>query len=433
MQPSIAIVGSGPSGFYALDGLTRALPDACIDLIDRLPTPYGLVRSGVAPDHQGTKAVARQFERLAQKPGVRFLGNVEIGRDVSLAELRQIYDAVILATGAAQDRKLGIAGEDLQGVYRSWPVVGWYNGHPDYHELNFQLRGPAVAVIGNGNVAIDLVRVLAKTAAEMKASDLCEHAASVIHAAPLTDIYMIGRRGPVEANFTSVELAELAHLAQVKPVVEGAEIPAVSGIGDAALARIKDKNLEILRGFAEVPAAGKTIILHLLFNATPIAFEGGAGLERIVLQESGGGVRRWRIPVQTAITAIGYRGVTLGDTPVDLQSGVFVNDGGEIAPGLYAVGWAKRGPSGVIATNRPDSLAVAEKVAAFLRQQPAKAEVQQRMDALLAERKTEVYNFAAWLRLNAREIAAGVSQGRPRVKAASWQALKRAYGKAASA
>jgi NADPH-dependent glutamate synthase beta subunit-like oxidoreductase len=427
MQPSIAIVGSGPSGFYALDGLARALPGAQIDLIDRLPTPYGLVRSGVAPDHQGTKAVARQFERLAQKPGVRFLGNVEIGRDVSLAELRQIYDAVVLATGATQDRRLGIPGEDLPGVYPSWPVVGWYNGHPDCRELDFRLRGPAVAVIGNGNVAIDLVRVLAKTAEEMKASDLCEHAAHIIHAARLTDIYMIGRRGPVEASFTSVELAELAHLARVKPVVEGAELPAASGLADAAVARIKDKNLEILRGFAAVPIEGKTITLHLLFNATPVAFEGDAGLERIVLQQSGGG-RRWNIAVQTAITAIGYRGASLGEAPIDPHTGAFVNDGGEIAPGLYVVGWARRGPSGVIATNRADSLAVAEKVATFLTRHAAKADARQRIEALLAERKAQVCDFAAWLQVNAAEVAAGMPQGRPRIKAASWQALRQATG-----
>jgi NADPH-dependent glutamate synthase beta subunit-like oxidoreductase len=427
MSSSIAIVGSGPSGFYALDGLARAMPGARIDMIDRLPTPYGLVRSGVAPDHQGTKAVARQFERLAQKPGVRFLGNVEIGRDVSLAELRQIYDAVILATGAAVDRRLGIPGEDLAGIYRSWPVVGWYNGHPDYRHLDFRLRGPAAAVIGNGNVAIDLVRVLAKTAEEMKTSDLCEHAATIIHAAPLTDIYMIGRRGPVEANFTSAELAELAHLARVRPVVEGVDIPDASGIADAGIARIKDKNLEILRGFAGVAGAGKSITLHLLFNATPIAFEGNASLERVVLQASGGG-RTWHIPVQTAITAIGYRGAALGDAPVDPHTGVFINDGGEIIPGLYAVGWARRGPSGVIATNRADSLAVADKVAAFVKQQPAKADAQARLDALLADRQVRVCDFAAWLQLNAREIAAGALQGRPRVKAVSWQGLRQAGG-----
>jgi len=424
MSHAIAIVGSGPSAFYALDGLARAVPDAAIDLFDRLPTPYGLVRSGVAPDHQGTKAVARQFERLAQKPNVRFLGNVEIGRDVSLAELRDIYDAVIIATGAAADRKLGIAGEDLPGVYRSWPVVGWYNGHPDFAELDFKLRGPAVAVIGNGNVAIDLVRVLAKTAEEMKASDLCDHAARVIHAAPLTDIYMIGRRGPVEASFTSAELAELGHLARVRPVVEGAEIPPASGIADAGAAKIKDKNLEILRSFATLSAHDKPITLHLLFNATPMAFEGKVQLEGLVLRDSLG-QRQWTLPVQTAITAIGYRSLPLAGAAFDQPGGRFVNDGGEIERGLYVVGWARRGPSGVIATNRADSLAVAEKVAAFVRTQPEKGGAQQRIDALLTAAGVSRTDFAAWLRLNQSEVAAGASVGRPRIKLAAWSELRR--------
>ncbi|MGE4012307.1 MAG: FAD-dependent oxidoreductase [Alphaproteobacteria bacterium] len=425
MSHAIAIIGSGPSGFYALDGLLRALPEARIDLFDRLPTPYGLVRSGVAPDHQGTKAVARQFERLAQKPNVRFLGNVEIGRDLSLAELREIYDAVIIATGAAQDRKLGIPGEGLPGVYQSWPVVGWYNGHPDYRGLDFRLRGPSVAVIGNGNVAIDLVRVLAKTAEEMKTSDLCEHAANVVHPATLTDIWMIGRRGPVEASFTSAELAELGHLARVKPVVEGADIPEVSGIADATLARVKDKNLEILRGFASVPDEGKAITLHVLFNATPVAFEGDAALERVVLRQSGG-ERQWAIPAQTAITAIGYRSAPLIEAAFDEGKGIFINDGGEIAPGLYVVGWARRGPSGVIATNRADSLAVVEKVAAFLGAGSAARPGAGRLDALLSDRKILPVQFATWLKLNQVEIAAGAAAGRPRTKLAGWDELRRA-------
>lgn len=422
MSYSIAIVGSGPSGFYALDGLLRALPEGRIDLFDRLPTPYGLVRSGVAPDHQGTKTVARQFERLAQKPNVRFLGNVEIGRDIALAELREIYDAVIIATGAAQDRRLGVPGEDLPGVYGSWPVVGWYNGHPDFADLDFKLRGPAVAVIGNGNVAIDLVRVLAKTADEMKASDLCDHAARVIHAATLTDIYMIGRRGPVEASFTSAELAELAHLARVKPVVEGAEIPQTSGVADPADAKIKDKNLEILRGFAAVPAEGKAITLHLLFNATPLAFEGNATLERVLLRDSSGS-RQWSVPAQTAITAIGYRSTALDDAAFDAAKGAFANEQGEIAPDLFVVGWAKRGPSGVIATNRADSLAVVDRVVGAVKGREPRAAAATRTDRLLQERGIATVNFAGWLKINEKEIAAGFVLSRPRVKFVSRQGL----------
>jgi ferredoxin--NADP+ reductase len=416
MSHSIAIIGSGPSGFYALDGLIRALPGARIDLFDRLPTPYGLVRSGVAPDHQGTKAVARQFERLAQKPGVRFFGNVEIGRDMTLAELREIYDAVVIATGASQDRRLGIPGEDLPGVYPSWPVVGWYNGHPDFSELDFKLRGPSVAIIGNGNVAIDLARVLAKTAEEMKASDLCDHAAKVIHVAPLTDIYMIGRRGPVEASFTSAELAELGHLARVVPVVEGAGIPHLSNVADPAVAKVKDKNLEILRSFSSLAQGGKPITLHLLFNATPIAFAGDVTLQSVLLQESGG-ARQWSLPVQTAITAIGYRSAPLDEAAFDEARGVFANRDGEISAGLYVVGWAKRGPSGVIATNRADSLAVMERLAASLKAQAPRNAVHD-ISEKLSQRGIAVVDFATWLRIDKEELAAGAALGRPRVKRA---------------
>ena len=415
MSHCIAIVGSGPSGFYALDGLLRALPGARIDIIDRLPTPYGLVRFGVAPDHQGTKAVARQFERLAQKPGVRFLGNVEVGRDVSLGELRQLYDAVVIATGAAQDRRLGVPGEDLPGVFGSWSVVGWYNGHPDFADLGFALPGPSVAVIGNGNVAIDLVRVLAKTEEEMKASDLCAHAAAVIRSASLTDIWMIGRRGPADASFTSPELAELGLLSRAVPVVEGAEIPAASAATDPAIARIRDRNLEILRGFAGNVAGSKPITLHLLFNATPLGFEGGDRLERIALRDGGSG-RQWSVAAQAAITAVGYRSEPLKEARFDVEAGRFANEEGRVDAGLYVVGWARRGPSGVIATNRADSLAVVARLVAELgglaggRDGPAK------LDGLLSERGCAVVDFGGWQRIEKAELAEGSRTGSVRRK-----------------
>lgn len=413
MSHRIAIVGSGPSGFYAVDGLSRALPGCRIDIIDRLRTPYGLVRFGVAPDHQGTKAVARQFERLALKPGIRFLGGIELGRDITLAELRACYDAVVIATGAAQDRKLGIPGEDLPGVFGSWAFVGWYNGHPDFAALDVKLPGSAVAVIGNGNVAIDLVRVLAKTPQEMQASDLCDHAAAVIHAANLTDIYMIGRRGPIEANFTSGELSELGHLARAVPVIEGAAIPASSGATDPAVAKVKDKNLEIMRGFAGNVAGSKPITIHLLFNHRPVAIEGAGRAERLLVEPSGGGAARF-LPAGTVISAIGYRSPALDGLGLDDARGVIANREGEIEPGLYVVGWAKRGPSGVIATNRSDSLAVADRIAARLKAAaPAESPA---LDELLSARGIVADDFAAWQAVDRAEIEAGKAVGRPRRK-----------------
>jgi len=421
MSHAIAIVGSGPSGFYALDGLLRALPGVRVDIFDRLPTPYGLVRFGVAPDHQGTKAVARQFERLAQKPGVRFLGNVEIGRDLTLDELRRYYDAVVLATGAASDRRLGIPGEELPGVHGSWNVVGWYNGHPDFAALDFRLPGPGVAVIGNGNVAIDLVRVLGKTADEMAASDLCPPAAAVIQAAPLTDIWMIGRRGPVEASFTSAELGELGNLARVVPVIEGAEIPETSGASDPAVAKIKDRNLEILRGFAANVAGSKPIALHLLFNAAPVAFQGVGRLDGLVLRDARDG-REWTIPVQTAITAIGYRSTPLEGVPFDAGRGVFENSDGRAGERLYVVGWAKRGPSGVIATNRADSLAVVDRLVAEIRDRDATGNPTA-IDALLAQRGMAMVDFAGWQRIDRHETGSGERGAGPRRKIQSREEL----------
>ena len=415
MSHCIAIVGSGPSGFYALDGLLRALPGARIDIIDRLPTPYGLVRFGVAPDHQGTKAVARQFERLAQKPGVRFLGNVEVGRDVSLAELRQLYDGVVIATGAAQDRRLGVPGEDLPGVLGSWSVVGWYNGHPDFADLEFSLPGRSVAVIGNGNVAIDLVRVLAKTEEEMKASDLCAPAASVIRNAQLTDIWMIGRRGPADASFTSAELAELGALSRAVPVVEGADIPAASDAADPAVARVRDRNLEILRGFAGNVAGSKPITLHLLFNATPIAFEGDGRVERVALRDSGSG-RQWSVPAQAAITAVGYRSAPLEEAGFDADAGRFANEQGRVDAGLYVVGWARRGPSGVIATNRADSLAVVARLAAELGGRADGRDGPTGLDRLLGERRCTVVDFGGWQRIEKAELDEGAKTGSVRRK-----------------
>jgi ferredoxin--NADP+ reductase len=413
IAPSVAIVGSGPSGFYAVDGLSRALPGCRIDIIDRLRTPYGLVRFGVAPDHQGTKAVARQFERLALKPGIRFLGGIELGRDITLAALRTCYDAVVIATGAAQDRRLGIPGENLPGVFGSWPFVGWYNGHPDFAALDVRLPGTAAAVIGNGNVAIDLVRVLAKTPQEMQASDLCDHAAAVIHAAALTDIYMIGRRGPAEASFTAAELAELGHLARAVPVIEGAAVPASSGAADPAEARVKDRNLEIMRGFAGNVAGSKPITLHLLFNHRPVAIEGDGRVERLRVEPSAGGAAR-ALAVGTVISAIGYRSAALDTLALDQGRGVIANRDGEIEPGLYVVGWARRGPSGVIATNRADSLAVADRAAGYLK---TVAPVDRPLlDDLLAGRGLAASDFAAWQAIDRAEIEAGKAVGRPRRK-----------------
>ncbi|MBM3540671.1 MAG: hypothetical protein FJX51_01365, partial [Alphaproteobacteria bacterium] len=248
MTLSVAIVGSGPSGFYTAAALLEQGVDCAIDIIDRLPTPYGLIRGGVAPDHQTTKRVMRAYERTALDPKVRFYGNVNVGTDVSLDALRAMYDAVVLAVGAPFDRPLGIPGEDKKGVFGSAAFVGWYNGHPDFRDLNPDLNTKAAVVIGNGNVAIDIARVLVKTKAEMATTDLPDYAEAAIRNSPITDVYMVGRRGPVEAKFTNVELREMGELEDCHPVLDGTQLPEqVTGEMSDRDRRLREKNMATLR------------------------------------------------------------------------------------------------------------------------------------------------------------------------------------------
>ncbi len=419
MLHHIAIVGSGPSGLFCADALLRQRPDLKIDVFDRLPTPFGLVRFGVAPDHQGTKAVTRQFDRLFASGNLRFLGHVQVGRDLPLADLRKHYDAVVLALGAHADRPLGIPGEDLPGRYGSMAFVGWYNGHPDFRDLDPLLDRPGVAVIGMGNVAIDILRVLGKTKPEMASSDLTTHAAEKIAAAPLTDLYMLGRRGPIEASFTSTELAELGRLERVRPVVKKNDLPDALPAGlDPNETRVKEKNLSILHEFAD-RADDKPIRLHFLFNAVPEAIVGNSRVERLTIKNSP------TLEVGTVISAIGYRTAADGDLPQSDPRGVIANTDGRIEPGLYVVGWAKRGPSGTIPTNRAEAKSVADLLLADYADDtsPAK-EGSAALDAWLTGRGVNVMDWQCWKRIEAAEIAAALP-GSPRAKLAAWDDLRK--------
>ena len=386
MTHRVAIVGAGPSGFYAADGLLRTRPDLRIDLIDRLPTPFGLVRAGVAPDHQGTKAIARQFVRLLDQPDVRFAGNVEIGRDLSWDELQAGYDAVIVATGRVIDRKLGVPGEELPFVWGSWKFVGWLNGHPDFREGPDLSQVRRVAVIGNGNVALDVARVLAKSAEEMAKSDIVPEAGAAIAAAPLTDIYVVGRRGAEHASFTNNELGEMGRLARATALADKSVLTAQAPASDPTPERLrKAKNVEILKGFAANTAGGKPVTVHFQFHAAPVAFRRGE-----VELTTG------KLKVDLAVTCIGYEGAAF--------------PGGE---GVFAVGWAARGPSGTIPTNRTHSHGVAQEVIAWL-----KARDPKRPDPMPL-----AVDAAGWHRIDKAETAAGAAQGRPRVKIVDWKAL----------
>ena len=276
MPLSVVIVGSGPAGFYAAEALLKSgEADVRVDILDRLPTPFGLIRAGVAPDHQTTKKVAKSFERTALRDEVRYYGNVDVGRDVRLPELREIYDAVVLAVGAPFDRPLGIPGENKAGVYGSAAFVGWYNGHPDFRDLEPDLNTGAVAVVGVGNVAIDVARVLVKTSDEMAASDIPDYAARAIRSAPITDVYMFGRRGPVEAKFTNVELREMGKLENCVPVVDAAQLPEDVGDIEGRDRRIKERNLASLREFVQRSADEKPKRVHFQFYAAPVEVLGG--------------------------------------------------------------------------------------------------------------------------------------------------------------
>jgi ferredoxin--NADP+ reductase len=367
-----AVVGSGPAGFYTAEALEKAYGDqARVDILDRYPVPYGLIRFGVAPDHQSLKAVSKRYDKVVESAGVDFIGNVTVGRDVSVAELLDLYDAVVLAVGAPHDRKLGIPGEDLPGVVGSAEFVGWYNGHPDFADLDPPLSGSHAAVIGNGNVALDCARILSKTRGEFEGSDIVGHALDALDASAIRTVTILGRRGPHQIAMTPKELGELGHLDACSPVVDPADFPPVEA--DEALEPGHRKSITILRGFADTPpdpAKPKRMVFD--FFAKPVRIEGDGKAERIIVErtelDDEGGARgtgeTYEVPASLVISAIGYSTSPIAEVPFD--GGKFVNEGGRIGDRLYAVGWARRGPSGTIGTNRPDGYEVADLIAAAL-------------------------------------------------------------------
>jgi ferredoxin--NADP+ reductase len=369
-----AVVGSGPAGFYTAEALEKAFGEqARIDILDRYPVPYGLIRFGVAPDHQSLKAVSKRYDKVAESAGVDFIGNVTVGRDVSVAELLQLYDAVILALGAPHDRKLGVPGEDLPGVVGSAAFVGWYNGHPDFADLDPPLKGTHAAVIGNGNVALDCARILSKTRAEFDGSDIVGHALDALDQSAIRTVTILGRRGPHQIAMTPKELGELGHLDAASPLVDRADFPPLEA--DDTLEPGHRKSITILRGFADTPpdpAKPKRMVFD--FFARPVRIEGNGKAERIIVErtelDDKGAARgtgeTYEVPASLVISAIGYSTPPLEGVAYDERGGKFLNEGGRIADRLYAVGWARRGPTGTIGTNRPDGYEVADLIASAM-------------------------------------------------------------------
>ncbi len=419
MTVHVAIIGSGPSGYYTAEALQKQFPNGvCIDIIDRLPTPFGLIRAGVAPDHQSIKAVSRRFTETALTDNVRFVGNLEIGEAVEIDELRSLYHAVIIATGAPSDRKLGVAGEDLPGVFGSAAFVGWYNGHPDYANLTMPLDCERVAIIGNGNVALDVARVLAKTAEEFTGSDIVSHARMALAGSRIRDIHIIGRRGPHQVSFTPKELGEMAHLSRAAVSVRSADLPPL--FADETLDPGQRKVMTLLRGFAGTTEADRSIRIHFDFWQRPLAITGQGRVEslRLATTELKDGQvvdtgAETELPCGLVVACIGYRTHPIHGVPYDPVLGRFVSDEGVIGAGLYCVGWARRGPTGTIGTNRPDGFMIAEKVAATVPQDVRPG--RRGLDALIEARDLPVVTFRDWQRIDSAEVARA-GAGQPREK-----------------
>ena len=455
----VAVIGAGPSGFYAVGALiARKDVNVSVDLYDRLPAPYGLVRYGVAPDHEHIRGVIRVYARTLADPRVRFFGNIAFGADVTHEALRRYYDALIYAVGSASDRKMGIPGEELRGSYSATDFVGWYNAHPDYTDLKFDLTtAESAVVVGNGNVAMDVVRVLAKSSDELAQTDVADHALALLRQSRLKKIYMLGRRGPVQAAFTNPELRELSEIEVADVVVAPRELE-LDPFSQAQLREHPDatRNLETLKKYAVEGIKGRPRQIVIKFLTSPVEVMGldervsALKIERNELRPNDKGAltafgtgKFEAIAVDVIFRAIGYKGVPLPGVPYDARSGTIPNDRGRVLDpqtkqplgGEYVVGWAKRGPSGVIGTNKPDAL---ETVELLLQDAPqlkpvADADANpEAVSAYLQQHCPQAVSYADWQRLDALETQLGKTQGRPRVKFARvsemLDAIQRANG-----
>ncbi len=434
----VAIVGSGPSGFYATEALLKSGLTVQVDMYERLPVPFGLVRSGVAPDHAKLKQVIEVYSRIAEMPGFGYFGNVRVGTDVTVEELCRAYHAVILSCGAESDKSLGIEGEELPGSHAATEFVGWYNGHPDYRERNFDLSHERAIVIGQGNVAADVARILAKTPEELAHTDIAAHALDVLRASRVREIVVVGRRGPAQAKFTSKELKEFGELESCEPFIAPEEL----ALNPASQAELDDpanagarKVMEIFSSFATRPAreAGRRVVFTFL--RSPVRLLGTGRLARVVLERntlSGDPMRQAargtgnfeEIEAGLLFRSIGYRGVPMPGVPFDARAGVIPNrdgrvlDGDSVLPQVYVAGWIKRGPTGIIGTNRADSVATVASLVADLPKLSAAGRKSgfASIQVQLQKRSRRPVSFSDWTRIDAAEVARGAQTGKPREK-----------------
>jgi ferredoxin--NADP+ reductase len=446
----VAVVGSGPAGFYAAGHLLDSELPVEVDMIERLPTPWGLVRLGVAPDHPKIKAVSRAFERIAAHPGFRFIGNVTVGSDLTPDDLLRLYDAVIYAVGAQTDRRLEIPGEDLPGSWAATEFVAWYNGHPDYQELSFDLSGERAVVVGAGNVALDVARMLALSPEEIRPTDATDAAIEAILGAGLKEIVVLARRGPAQAAFTTPELKELGELADADVIVDPADLE-LDASSEASLEHDTNarRNIEVLREFAAREPAGKKRAIRLRFLVSPAAILGEERVEAVevvrneLVADENGRIRavpteeRETIPCDVVFRSVGYLALPLPGVPFDEEratmphrGGRIVDPAGEPVPGLYCAGWIKRGPTGVIGTNKKDASETIEllledaRAGRLARGEPSATA--ESVEALLASRGVEHVTYAGWEAIDAEERSRGEPHGRPRIKLATWDELRAA-------
>ena len=440
----VAIIGSGPAGSYAAGHLLRHTADELhVDLYERLPTPWGLVRAGVAPDHPKIKSVTNIYERTAEHPRLRLFANVEFGRHVTLADLREHYHAIVYAVGTPVDRAMGIPGEDLAGSYAATDFVGWYNGHPDFREREFDLRGERVVVVGAGNVALDVARMLVLTRAELAVTDIADHALEVLASSGVRELVVLARRGPAQAAFTNPELRELGELSDADVIVDPEELALGEAIADPDADPTALRNVEILREYSTRPPAGRSRRVVLRFLLSPLALTGTGRVGSLTLARNeltvgaGGALRaratdqRLELPAQAVFRAIGYRGTPLADVPFDTERELIANDGGRVRSGEYVVGWAKRGPSGVIGTNKKDANETIERLledlAAGRLLDPAPIS-DEALERFIRERQPELVDYGDWLTIDRHERGLGEPAGRPRVKLTTVAELLEAIG-----
>jgi len=454
----VAVIGSGPSAFYAVEALFKqAALVAQVDMFDRLPTPYGLVRYGVAPDHPKIKSVTKVYEKLAANPRFRFYGNVELGKHVTVADLRQFYHQILYATGAQSDRRMGIPGEDLGGSHPATEFVAWYNGHPDYRDHHFDLSVERVAVVGVGNVAIDVARILSRTPQELEKTDMADYAIDALRNSKIKEVYLLGRRGPAQAAFTNPEVKELAEMEDADVFTLPDEVQ-LDELSKAEMASDPDptiqKKVEMLQGYALHQPSGKARKLYIRFLVSPTELVGDARGNvvkmRIVhntLVKSDTGTLSAKATDQTeelevgmVFRSVGYRGAPLPDVPFNDRWGVILNEHGRVIDpntkqprvGEYTSGWIKRGPSGVIGTNKPDSVDTVngmiedlQKGATLSPTQTNTASVEQ----FICNHQPRFITFADWLKLDQLEVANGAKLGRPRLKFTNVEEMLKAVGK----